>query len=276
MAYSPENRNIRNNHYPESTSARRAAYTSRQKSGKDKVSTAPILLLVQTAIVLLILAAIFTMQFFEPDQYQKTGTCYQQIMSGKAGDDETLKTLGTPITVETIQTLMDGWTAERILEVFRTQEDAVAQGGQETAFPRNASFARVVVSAQARSPLPCDAAVTSGYGVRSHPITGKWDFHTGIDLSAALGTEIHAIYPGTVRETGNSATYGLYLVVEHSEHLATVYCHCSTITATEGDTVKAGDTIAKVGSTGISTGAHLHLSVLLDGYYIDPMNLYQL
>lgn len=272
MAYSPNNRSVRRNRYLETGPARRTAYPGR--AGKEKITATPMVLLVQTALVLLILAAVFTMQFFEPEQYEKTGTCYQQIMAGEAVEDETLQTLSTPITVESIRTLMDGWTAEKILEVFRTQENTVAQGGQETAFPRNASFARVVVSAPARSPLPCDAEITSGYGVRTHPITGKWDFHTGIDLPAPEGTEIHAIYPGTVRKVGNSESYGLYLVVEHSEHLATIYCHCSRLVAAAGDAIKAGETIAEVGSTGISTGAHLHLSVLLDGYYIDPMNLY--
>lgn len=133
-----------------------------------------------------------------------------------------------------------------------------------------------MVSAPARSPLPCDAVITSGYGVRPHPISGDWDFHTGIDLAAPEGTEIRAIYPGSVTETGWSESYGNYIVLSHGEHLSTLYCHCSRILASEGDSVKAGETIALVGTTGISTGAHLHLSVLLDGYYIDPMNLYDL
>ena len=240
------------------------------------MGTGPILLIVQSALSLVILVAIFTMQFFEPQQYKRVGDYYHQVMAGTETENKTLSTLSTPITVKTIKTFFESIDPEEILAVFAPQEDALAQGGEETVFPRNASFAKVVVSAQAKSPLPCDATITSGYGVRSHPITGKWDFHTGIDLAAPEGTEIHAIYPGKVVSRGYSETYGNYIMLEHSDHLYSLYCHCKTVHAAMGQEVKAGSTIAVVGTTGISTGAHLHLSILLDGYYIDPMNLYSL
>ena len=147
-------------------------------------------------------------------------------------------------------------------------------GGEEPVFPRNASYGRVLVSVPAMSPMTEDAVITSDYGERTHPISGAWDFHSGIDLAAAAGTCIYPIYAGEVTATGWSQSYGNYIKLRHSSNLETIYCHCETILRKEGEKVTVNDVIAQVGSTGVSTGPHLHLSVLADGYYVDPMNLY--
>lgn len=135
--------------------------------------------------------------------------------------------------------------------------------------PEGASFAPVTATASPLSPL-AEMHITSAYGYRLHPITGALDFHTGIDLAAAKGTNIRAAYPGTVKEVGESAIYGNYIVLSHG-NMETGYSHCESIVAREGVVVRQGETIAKVGSTGVSTGPHLHFDLRVDGTLVDPL-----
>ena len=117
--------------------------------------------------------------------------------------------------------------------------------------------------------------VTSYYGYRVHPISGGKDYHTGVDIGMAQGTEILAGHDGTVTLAGNAGGYGLCVAIEGEAYeghtLTTKYGHCSQLLVSVGQEVKAGDVIAKVGSTGNSTGPHLHLEVLVDGQYLNPL-----
>ena len=117
--------------------------------------------------------------------------------------------------------------------------------------------------------------VTSYYGYRVHPISGAKNYHTGVDIGMGQGTEILAGHDGTVTLAGEAGGYGLCVAVEGGAYgghtLTTKYGHCSQILVSRGQEVKAGDVIAKVGSTGNSTGPHLHLEVLIDGQYMNPL-----
>ena len=117
--------------------------------------------------------------------------------------------------------------------------------------------------------------VTSYYGYRVHPISGEKNYHTGVDIGMPEGTEILAGHDGTVTLAGNAGGYGLCVAIEGEAYeghtLTTKYGHCSQILVSAGQEVKAGDVIAKVGNTGNSTGAHLHLEVLVDGQYLNPL-----
>lgn len=117
--------------------------------------------------------------------------------------------------------------------------------------------------------------VTSYYGYRVHPISGEKNYHTGVDIGMAQSTEILAGHDGTVTLAGNAGGYGLCVAIEGEAYeghtLTTKYGHCSQILVSVGQEVKAGDVIAKVGSTGNSTGPHLHLEVLVDGQYLNPL-----
>ena len=117
--------------------------------------------------------------------------------------------------------------------------------------------------------------VTSYYGYRVHPISGEKNYHTGVDIGMPQGTEILAGHDGTVTLAGNAGAYGLCVAIEGEAYeghsLTTKYGHCSQILVSAGQEVKAGDVIAKVGSTGNSTGPHLHLEVLVDGQYMNPL-----
>lgn len=117
--------------------------------------------------------------------------------------------------------------------------------------------------------------VTSYYGYRVHPISGDKNYHTGVDIGMSQGTEIRAGHDGTVTIAGENGDYGLCVELSgetpEGKNLVTKYGHCSQILVSVGDTVSAGDVIAKVGSTGNSTGPHLHLEVLVDGDYLNPL-----
>lgn len=148
------------------------------------------------------------------------------------------------------------------------QMPVTAQEGELLYPPEGYSLAPAVLSQKMTAPV--DAGTTSPYGYRIHPITGETDFHTGVDLGAAMGTPIRAAFAGTVTEVGESDIFGNYIVVTHSDSLSTRYCHCSEIVAPEGSVIRQGETVAKVGSTGMSTGPHLHFEMKIDGVNVDP------
>ena len=134
---------------------------------------------------------------------------------------------------------------------------------------QDANFRPVTVSQPAVTPV--QGAVTSGFGIRTNPITGKQGWHTGLDIAAPTGTPIAAAYGGTVAETGQTSGRGNYIRLRHSDTLETMYCHLSQIDVEEGNEIQAGDSIGLVGSTGMSTGPHLHFEVWIDGVRCNPV-----
>ena len=116
-----------------------------------------------------------------------------------------------------------------------------------------------------------ESRVTSEFGNRIDPITGKRRGHTGMDLAVPTGTPIRAALPGTVTASKyNAGGYGYYVMIDHGNGLSTLYGHCSQLLARVGQTVQAGDIIALSGSTGRSTGPHLHFEVRVNGERTNP------
>ncbi len=118
---------------------------------------------------------------------------------------------------------------------------------------------------------PVDGRVSSPFGYRIHPIFKVRKMHTGLDMSASMGTPIRAADSGTVIQAGWRGGYGKTVVISHGDGLATLYAHQSKILVSVGDTVSRGDIIGEVGSTGYSTGPHLHFEVRVNGTPVDPM-----
>ncbi|MBQ6205944.1 MAG: peptidoglycan DD-metalloendopeptidase family protein, partial [Oscillospiraceae bacterium] len=112
--------------------------------------------------------------------------------------------------------------------------------------------------------------VSSPYGYRIHPITGAKNLHRGVDIAVAEGTVIKAVQDGRVVSAGENGGYGLCVVIQDNKGYLSRYAHCSSLSVHAGQRVKRGDAIAAVGSTGSSTGPHLHLEVMLDGEYLNP------
>lgn len=112
--------------------------------------------------------------------------------------------------------------------------------------------------------------ITDDFGQRINPVTQEESFHYGVDLAAPEGTPIMSATDGQAVYCGDDAYYGNYIIIKHGEDKYTVYGHCKEILIEEGQDIKAGDTIGTVGSSGQSTGNHLHFGIKLDGEYVDP------
>lgn len=115
--------------------------------------------------------------------------------------------------------------------------------------------------------------ITSYFGWRIHPVTGEWRFHDGVDFGYDAGTPIYALKGGVVAYASEYGGYGNCVILNHAGGLHTLYAHCSSLAVYAGQEVSANDTIAYVGSTGVSTGPHLHLTVWTDqDGYLDPLD----
>jgi len=121
-------------------------------------------------------------------------------------------------------------------------------------------------------PCPSYTRISDAYGERINPVTGKQQFHNGIDLAAPYGSAILAAYDGDVVAADYSSTMGNYVMINHGSGLYTIYMHASSLNVSKGQSVSKGQKIAAVGSTGRSTGNHLHFSVRINGSYTSPWN----
>ncbi|MGL4240307.1 MAG: M23 family metallopeptidase, partial [Beijerinckiaceae bacterium] len=120
-------------------------------------------------------------------------------------------------------------------------------------------------------PMPGEFDITSSFGTRSDPFTRSMAMHTGIDFRAPTGSPVRATASGKVVEAGWAGGYGNMVEIDHGNGLTSRYAHLSAITVTAGDTVAKGSTVGRVGSTGRSTGPHLHYETRIDGDPADPM-----
>ncbi|MDE7231617.1 MAG: peptidoglycan DD-metalloendopeptidase family protein [Lachnospiraceae bacterium] len=121
-------------------------------------------------------------------------------------------------------------------------------------------------------PCPSYKRISDEYGNRMHPTLGVEKFHNGLDMAAPSGSSILAAYDGDVVAADYSASMGNYIMINHGSGLYTIYMHCSALYVSKGQTVSKGQNIAAVGSTGRSTGPHLHFGVRLNGSYVSPWN----
>ncbi|MEL7445437.1 MAG: M23 family metallopeptidase [Pseudomonadota bacterium] len=115
------------------------------------------------------------------------------------------------------------------------------------------------------------ARMSSGYGMRNHPVLRKRRKHNGIDLAAPTGTPVYATADGIVGRADWFSSYGLYIRIDHGADLETRYAHLSKLAVAAGERVEKGDLIGHVGSTGRSTGPHLHYEVRVDGVAVNPI-----
>ncbi len=167
------------------------------------------------------------------------------------------------------------------IELLKAQEAALQK--------ENNSFEQKILAAQRASgsnntpysggtfqwPLPIRGTLTSPYGYRSDPFTGYRSFHLGQDIAAPRGTAVYAVAAGKVLTSRYQNSYGNVVVIDHGGGISTVYAHNSALLVSEGATVTKGQTIAKVGSTGNSTGNHLHFEVRVNGKTTNPMSYFK-
>ncbi len=138
---------------------------------------------------------------------------------------------------------------------------ALAREGMETQY----------IGGELAWPVPGYTRISSKYGMRTHPITGVYKLHTGVDISAPMGANFIAANDGIVTKAGMNSAYGNMVIIDHGGGISTLYAHGSEILVKVGQTVKRGEQVLKVGSTGYSTGPHAHFEVRINGVVTDPM-----
>ncbi len=116
--------------------------------------------------------------------------------------------------------------------------------------------------------------ITSYFGYRIHPVTGVYTGHTGIDIGVGTGSPVYASASGNVIVAGWYGGYGYAVVIDHGSGISTLYGHNSSVNVSVGQSVEKGDVIASSGSTGVSTGPHLHFEVRINGAYVDPLSYF--
>lgn len=146
---------------------------------------------------------------------------------------------------------------EAMLRAFEARSDVARQ----IPHPWTGSFAR-----------PVSGRITSRFGMRYHPVLRVTKLHTGVDIAAPSGTPIHAAGDGVVVHAGRWGGYGNCVVVAHGNGRSTLYAHCSSLAVSSGQRVRRGQTIGRVGSTGYSTGPHLHFEVRKNGAPVNPLS----
>ena len=151
-----------------------------------------------------------------------------------------------------------------------------AAGGKDIEFSsletlEGVSFENIDTDFSMELPLK-DFVVSSDFGYRYNPVTGEPGIHTGIDMAADYGVSIYAAADGVVADADWDNSYGKYVKLLHEDNTISIYAHCSSLCVSEGETVSAGEKIAEVGSTGASTGNHLHFEVRKDNIRVNPRN----
>lgn len=178
------------------------------------------------------------------------------------------------------------WKVEKEIAARKAREEAERKAREEAEKKRMAEEAARKKQEEAlkaverlnsldfRWPIVNRTGLSDRFGERIHPITHIKTMHYGIDIPAPSGTDIHAIESGVVvTAIGGAYTtgYGRYVIISHGDGVLSLYCHCSSVDVKVGDYVQRGDVIAHVGTTGNSTGNHLHLGISVNGTWVDPL-----
>ena len=239
------------------------------------------LLILQSFLSLIIVSGVFLASKIAPDLFAEMKDDYSKIMqtdmsAGEIADKlkEAAEFVFKP--VNPAQTAM----SESVMTTYEVTSDETGEkiavgeiingsGGNDAESAKGTSFDNYFVNANPVMPVD-NARKTSRFGYRTHPITGKNGFHTGLDLAAAESTPVSAVYFGKVTKTGEDDSWGKYVLVEHSDGFETFYCHLSEIYVENGAVIRQGETVGLVGSTGMSTGPHLHFEVRINGVRVDP------
>lgn len=227
---------------------------------------------------ILIIIIFLTLNFFNPveskefigvfkdiiyraDTFESLSEAFLDLFKvNKKQDSDSTNSDDFSINTSNVEALAIGGESEEAQD-FKQDEYLVA--------PDYASFGPIIVTGKAEFPVK-SGKVSSIFGYRSNPFSNKNEFHRALDIAADKDEEILAILSGKVINVSYSDSLGNYIEVDHGNKFISRYAHCNSIQAKEGDTVNQGQAIAKVGSTGQSTGNHLHLEIIRDSIYLDP------
>ncbi len=196
--------------------------------------------------------ALITQQLLaQKTQYEAQLTAQQQLMERLKTDKQALEAAQGQLAID----------SRNISILIRREVSA----SNKATFPHTGVFSNGSLM------FPSEAEITSGFGWRRHPILHSLRFHAGIDFGASYGSTVRAAEGGKVIFAGWYGGYGNTVIINHGGGITTLYGHTSKLYVSQGKTVQPGDAIAAVGSTGLSTGPHLHFEVRKDGEPVDPM-----
>lgn len=228
---------------------------------KKKNSTNSVMI-VQLVVCIFAVASVFLIGRLSPQTFEFIRDEYNRIMSVDMDAKEIASSAKK--VIERAEATDEGQTAEKSTERKNVNTVKSAADGEVMAVM---SFFK----SDEEITVPVHGEITSEYGNRTNPVSGEYLMHSGVDIAASQGTEIRAAYSGIVSEVGSNSVGGNYISLVHKDGSETLYCHCSKIIAEKGDVIRAGETIALVGSTGRSTGPHLHFEITVDGKTENPL-----
>lgn len=163
---------------------------------------------------------------------------------------------------------------EEIITTNATIPEAIPIEANEQVLPANVTLTPIIFAGEIVFPISDYYYVTSDFGFRTNPITKVEEFHSAYDLAADQGTNILAVLDATVIDSRLGEDLGNFITLDHGNGLTSLYGHCYELFVKVGDKVKQGDVIATVGSTGTSTGNHLHFGMKMNGIYFDPSYIF--
>jgi len=248
----------------------------REETGKQPRDYMVYMATVQTVLCVLLFAGMFVFSHIGGESYDKFKNDLVAIMSYDMGVSGVKNAFEN--AVEFVMAPPDKWKGESKKTTTNTipqKSMVLGKGGVGEQLvngkaPQNTSFAPYTITAKITNPLPT-GTISSPFGFRNDPISGAYSFHAGLDIAADEGSRIAAAYSGTVKKTGKDEKAGNFVILEHSGGFTTFYCHCSELMVVGGENIRAGETIAKVGSTGYSTGPHLHFEIRINGIKYNPL-----
>ena len=231
------------------------------------------MLLDQTIYFVVVLIALFGFKFFGGDAYAS----FKDDLTRKLNQTTSTDTVLDEVEKQEKEDETDPQPSkETAANVDYENVDAYAEYSEESAEAcvfdlaeiRTLSSNKLAVNEMC---MPIRSTnVTSEFGYRTNPITGNYAMHSGIDIGANTGDKIYAALGGTVVKAKESYDYGKFITIDHGDGLVTIYAHCSKLLVEVGERVEKGQVIALAGSTGWSTGPHLHFEIRVNGIRIDP------
>lgn len=228
---------------------------------KKKNSTNSVMI-VQLVVCIFAVVSVFLIGRLSPQTFEFIRDEYNRIMSVDMDAKEIASSAKK--VIERAEATDEGQTAEKSIERKNVNTVKSAADGEVMAVMS-------LFKSDEEITVPVHGEITSEYGNRTNPVSGEYLMHSGVDIAASQGTEIRAAYSGIVSEVGSNSVGGNYISLVHKDGSETLYCHCSKIIAEKGDVIRAGETIALVGSTGRSTGPHLHFEITVDGKTENPL-----
>ncbi|MCQ2470984.1 MAG: M23 family metallopeptidase [Clostridia bacterium] len=194
----------------------------------------------------------------------------QVVSSAKEVAESVMKPVSASNTIEVIERNETDEEKEEVKE--ETETEKKEEDTYEKSDERTVSQVMSIFSDSDSIISPAHGAITSRFGYRTDPISGITKLHSAVDIAVNEGTRVSAAWDGIVTKAGYDDTAGNYVWMVHKNGCETLYCHCSKLLVSKGDVIRAGEYIALSGSTGYSTGPHLHFGIKKEGQMIDPLN----